>query len=60
MLTITEIAKKLRLDYQTIYMWVRQGRLPAIQVDKAYRINEADLAKFLEANKVKVKKEEVK
>jgi len=56
MLTITEVAKRLGCHYMTIYYWVRDGKLPAIQFGKIYRIDEEDLKKFLEDNKKVVAK----
>jgi len=55
MLTITEVAKKLNMHYMTIYYWCRDGKLPAVQFDKIYRIDEEDLKKFLEDKKVVAK-----
>ncbi|GAJ12318.1 unnamed protein product [marine sediment metagenome] len=52
MLTITEVAKRLGCHYMTIYYWVKQGKLPAVQFDKIYRIDEEELKKFLEDRKV--------
>lgn len=55
MLTITEVAKRLGCHYMTIYYWVRDGKLPSVQFDKIYRIDEEDLKKFLEDKKVVAK-----
>lgn len=55
MLTTKEVAKKLNMHYMTIYQWCHDGVLPAIQIDKVYRIDEDELAKFLETKKRKAK-----
>jgi excisionase family DNA binding protein len=46
-----EIADTAKLDYMTVYRWIRAGKLEAYQVQKQYRIKEADFDKFMEANK---------
>ena len=47
--TIQEIADILKVDYMTVYRWIRAGKLEAYQVQKQYRIREADFNKFMEA-----------
>ncbi|MGD9116763.1 MAG: helix-turn-helix domain-containing protein [Dehalococcoidia bacterium] len=49
--TIQEIADILKVDYMTVYRWIRAGKLEAYQVQKHYRIKESDFQKFMEANK---------
>lgn len=49
--TIQEIADILKVDYMTVYRWIRAGRIDAYQVQKQYRIKESDFEKFMEANK---------
>jgi excisionase family DNA binding protein len=48
-LTPTEAAARLRVSKMTVYRLIHGGHLPAIQVGKAFRIRERDLAAFLEA-----------
>ena len=50
--TAQEIADLLKVDYMTVYRWIRAGKLEAYQVQKKYRIREADFSKFMEASKV--------
>ncbi len=52
---IQEIADILKVDYMTVYRWIRAGKLEAYQLQKQYRIGEADFKKFMEANKAKNK-----
>ena len=53
--TIQEIADILKLDYMTVYRWIRAGKLEAYQIQKQYRIREADFEKFMEASKANKK-----
>ncbi len=49
--TIQEIASMLKVNYMTVYRWIRAGKLEAYQIQKQYRIREADFKKFMEASK---------
>jgi excisionase family DNA binding protein len=49
--TPQEIAELLKVAYMTVYRWIRAGKLQAYQVQKQYRIREADFNKFMETNK---------
>ncbi len=49
--TIQEIADILKVNYMTVYRWIRAGKLEAYQLQKQYRIREADFKKFMKANK---------
>jgi excisionase family DNA binding protein len=49
--TIQEIADILKVDYMTVYRWIRAGKMEAYQVQKQYRIREDDFQKFMEASK---------
>ena len=51
--TTQEIADLLKVDYMTVYRWIRAGKLEAYQVQKQYRIKESDFNRFMEANKAK-------
>ena len=48
-----EIASLLKVNYMTVYRWIRAGKLEAYQVEKQYRIRESDFQKFMEANKTR-------
>ena len=54
--TIQEIADILKVDYMTVYRWIRAGKLDAYQVQKQYRIKESDFEKFMTANKANNKR----
>jgi excisionase family DNA binding protein len=47
-LDLTEAAHELGVHYQTAYGWVRQGKLRALKVGKSYRVERADLERFLQ------------
>lgn len=49
--TPQEIAELLQINYMTVYRWIRAGKLEAYQIQKKYRIREADFSRFMEANK---------
>jgi excisionase family DNA binding protein len=42
-LSLDEAAERLGVHYQTVYRWVRAGRLPATKIDGRYAIAPADL-----------------
>lgn len=46
-LTVEEIAKQLRVSQDTVRRWIREGRLPAIDLIGQYRIKREDYEKFL-------------
>ena len=54
--TTQEIADILRVDYMTVYRWIRAGKLDAYQVQKHYRIKGSDFEKFMQANKANNKR----
>ena len=44
LLTPEQVAKRLHVTKQTVWKWIRQGRLPARRFgERMYRISEADL-----------------
>jgi len=48
LLTTKDIAQYLGYHIDTIRLYVRQGKLPAIKVGREYRIRREDFEKFLE------------
>lgn len=46
-LTLAQIAEALKLDIETIRVWVRERQLPAYRVGRAYRVKQSDLDTFL-------------
>jgi|GraSoi_2013_60cm_1033757.scaffolds.fasta_scaffold121130_1 excisionase family DNA binding protein len=52
MLTVQEVAKRLRVNEKTVRAWINSGDLPAFPVGgRGYRISKADLDRFVEAQK---------
>jgi excisionase family DNA binding protein len=47
-LTVEEIAKQLRVSPDTVRRWIRERRLPAIDLIGQYRIRREDYERFLE------------
>lgn len=48
-LELDQVAEEVGVHYQTVYRWVRAGKLAADMVDGRYRVERRDLADFLEA-----------
>lgn len=54
-LTPEEVAEKLRLNVETIYRWLRTGRLPGSRIShKAWRVPERELTSFVNSHNVNV------
>lgn len=51
-LTVPEVAERLRVTAMTIYRWIEDGKLPAVQVARHYRIRASDLEEMLESSRV--------
>ncbi|MBN2590030.1 MAG: helix-turn-helix domain-containing protein [Sedimentisphaerales bacterium] len=51
LLSIEDIAEILGLEYKSIYRLIRSGELPAARIGRVYRVNEADLASYIESQK---------
>ena len=47
-LTVSEVAKTLRVSSMTVYRLVNSGQLDAVRVGRSYRIRESDLRRYLE------------
>jgi len=55
LLTIQEVAKRLKISQRTIYRYIESKKLKAISISKGHivRIVEKDLTQFLKRHKVK-------
>lgn len=49
--SIKEVAKMLKVAYLTVYRWIRAGRLLALKAGKQYRIEKAELDKFIKVKR---------
>lgn len=45
-LTLDEVADQVGVHYQTVYRWVRSGRLPAVKIGSSYVVKRRDLDEF--------------
>ncbi len=57
-LTVAEVSALLRLSELTIYKYLKEGKLEAVEFGGHYRISESSLFKFIEKHKVNSVKEE--
>ena len=48
-LTVTEVARVLRVSNMTVYRLVNSGQLPAVRVGRSYRIREDDVRRYLQS-----------
>jgi excisionase family DNA binding protein len=51
-LTASEAAERMRVSKMTVYRLIRAGKLPAVQIGKAYRVREDELEGYLDASYV--------
>lgn len=54
-LSVCEVADLLRVHTKTVLRWIREGRLPAIQVSRDYRIDIADLERLKQRKKTPIR-----
>ena len=47
MLTIKDVAKKLKLHEMTVYRYVVSGKIKSVKFGNAYRIREEELEKIM-------------
>ena len=47
LLTVSEVAQRLRLHEMTVRRHIRSGQLPAVRVGRRIRVREEDLAEFV-------------
>jgi excisionase family DNA binding protein len=48
-LTVTEVARMLRVSNMTVYRLITNGQLRAVRVGKSYRLREEDVDAYLAA-----------
>lgn len=56
-LTVQEVSDLLRLNVLTIYKYIKDGQISAIEFGGHYRIAKSSLEKFIENHKVSSAKE---
>jgi excisionase family DNA binding protein len=47
LLTVDQVAEKLCITRQTVWKYIRDGRIPATNFGKFYRIKRSDLEQFI-------------
>jgi excisionase family DNA binding protein len=53
LLTVQEVAKRLKVDEKTVRRWIIKGDLAAINLGKGYRIYQSDLDDFIDKRRTK-------
>jgi excisionase family DNA binding protein len=48
LLTIKEVAQRLKMNERTIKNWLRSGRLKGLKAGRKWRVRASDLESFLE------------
>ena len=56
LLTLKEVCERLRLHENTVREYINEGKIPAIKLDRVWRVEEKDLDVFLSNRKQRVKK----
>ena len=51
LITVQDAAKYLAVSTSTLYGWVWQKRIPFVKVGRALRFEQAELQKFIQANR---------
>jgi excisionase family DNA binding protein len=51
MLTVEEVAKRLKVHIKTVRHWINTGELEAMDIGRGYRISKSDLQAFIEKRK---------
>lgn len=46
--TVTQVAEALQINEQTVQRFIREGKIKAIKVGRAYRISEEGVQAYLE------------
>lgn len=57
LLTVQEVAAILRLSVLTVYKYIKEHRLEAIEFGGHYRIQQSSLENFINAHKIKSHKQ---
>jgi len=56
LLTLKEVCERLRLHENTVREYINEGKIPAIKLDRVWRVEEKDLDLFLSNRKREVNK----
>ncbi|MGE3298558.1 MAG: helix-turn-helix domain-containing protein [Porticoccaceae bacterium] len=47
LLTVDDVARRLRVSQRAVRRWIAEGRLPAVHLGRAVRVRPADLARII-------------
>lgn len=50
---ISEVAEMMNLNWMTVYWWCRRGDIPAVHINRTYRIPVKEFKRFLRDRKIK-------
>jgi excisionase family DNA binding protein len=48
--TVSEVADALKVQAQTFRQWIRDGKMKAVKIGKAWRVAESELGRFIASN----------
>lgn len=51
MYTVKEVAKMLKVHEQTVFRWIRDGKIESIKFETNHRITQEQLDRFLKQDK---------
>ncbi len=51
MLTVEDVAKRLKVHIKTVRHWINSGELEAMDIGRGYRISKPDLQAFIDRRK---------
>ncbi|MCX5719986.1 MAG: helix-turn-helix domain-containing protein [Nitrospirae bacterium] len=53
LLTIDEVAEFLHVNPMTVYVWVKDGKIPAFKIGKVWRFRKSEIDNWLRKQKYK-------
>ena len=57
LLTVSEVAERMRVSNMTVYRLIKSGQLSAIRVGKNYRIRRVDVDRYLTDRAVRIEED---
>lgn len=59
-LTVRQVAEKLQVNIESVYRWLRDGKLAGYRANRLWRVSTQDLESFLKADGDKARTRETK
>ena len=53
LLTLDEVAEFLHMNPMTLYLWVKDGKIPAFKIGKVWRFRKTEIDEWLKKQKYK-------